>query len=137
MVRMNRRPTLLWNKENRTWSIIHQSVFKSYLADLEGSSSGKSPRVSSSTTSPKMFPGDQRASSTSHSNAITRSGSRGSRAWSLRRGPCDGARETKKQRMPVVPPVVCCSEILKSRAVLSRLEAKVRKWSAKDWGAKE
>lgn len=39
--------------------------------------------------------------------------------------------------MLVVSPVVRCSESVRSRAASSKLSEKVRKWSAKDLGAKE
>jgi hypothetical protein len=58
--------------------------------------------------------------------------------WSLRKGPCNDAREIIKQRMLVSSPVVCCSESIVGRAVVSSgLPEKMRECSAKDLGAKE
>lgn len=76
--------------------------------------------------------------STSGLNARTRGGTRGGRASSLSERLMQRYwKETNKQRMPVVTPVVRCSESKGSRAGSSRLLEKVRKCSAKDLDAKD
>jgi len=59
--------------------------------------------------------------------------------WSLRKGPCNDARETIKQRMLVSSPVVYCSESIVGRAAHSviRTPGENEECSAKDLGAKE